>query len=190
MSLRGTDDAGRFVEDNNAKSDAWKNVCKSDKLIKKYGGDIFSKPRLFDGLHSVVDKNEPTNEKDLAKQQRLIGSMAHLALQGVKNFTLLYKKLNNFLLRNIGEALTKNPDYTGEEDIKHSPYNYSKHQFVQLQKVFQLDVGEPVTNVARTAAGAFTDSLDKRREKIISRIRKSNGSAASAITRTHTHQGG
>ena len=79
MSLRGTDDAGRFVEDNNAKSDAWKNVCKSDKLIKKYGGDIFSETRLDDGLHSIVDKNEPADEKDLAKQQRLVGTMNYLA---------------------------------------------------------------------------------------------------------------
>ena len=39
-------------------SDAWKNVCSSNKLIKKYGGDIFSETRLDDGLHSIVDKNE------------------------------------------------------------------------------------------------------------------------------------
>ena len=37
--------------------------------------------------------------------------------------------------------------------------------------------------MARIAAGAFTDSLDKRREKVITMIRKSNTQAASAITR-------
>ena len=42
--------------------------------------DIFSETTLDHGLHSVVDKKEPADEKDLAKQQRLIQSMAHLAL--------------------------------------------------------------------------------------------------------------
>ena len=54
------------------------------KLIKKYGGNIFSETRLDDGLHSIVEKNEPTEEKDIAKQQRLVGSMAHLALQDLR----------------------------------------------------------------------------------------------------------
>ena len=46
-----------------------------------------------------------------------------------------------------------------------------------------MDVAEPVTNVARIAAAAFTDSLDKKWEKVIVRIRKTNTKAAVAITR-------
>ena len=37
--------------------------------------------------------------------------------------------------------------------------------------------------MARIAAGAFTDSLDKRQEKVITRIRKSKTQATSAIAR-------
>ena len=33
----------------------------------------------------------------------------HFALQGVKNFSFLYQKLNNFILSNIGVAETGNP---------------------------------------------------------------------------------
>ena len=44
-------------------------------------------------------------------------------------------------------------------------------------------MAEPITSVVRDTAGASTDSLDKRREKIITRIRKSNAKAASAIAR-------
>ena len=55
-------------------------------------------------------------------------------------------------------------------------------QFVQIQMEIQLDVAEPVTNMARIA---FTDSLEKRREKVIARIEKSKTQAASAIARIH-----
>ena len=40
-------------------------------------------------------------------------------------------------------------------------------QFIRLQREFQLDVVEPITNIARVAASAFTDSLDKRRQKTL-----------------------
>ena len=46
-----------------------------------------------------------------------------------------------------------------------------------------MNVAEPITNVGRVAVGAFTNSLFKRWEKIISRIKKSNTKAASAIAR-------
>ena len=46
---------------------------KSDKLIKKYGGDIFSETRLDDGLHSIVDKNEPVEESQAAETCRQDG---------------------------------------------------------------------------------------------------------------------
>ena len=37
--------------------------------------------------------------------------------------------------------------------------------------------------MVRIAAGAFIDSLDKRREKLMTRVRKSNAKAAMAKTR-------
>ena len=37
-----------------------------------------------------MEKDEAAEEKDLARQQRLVGSTAHLALQNVENFTNLY----------------------------------------------------------------------------------------------------
>ena len=67
-----------------------------------------------------------------------------------------------------------------EEDSEHHFYMSSEYQnntyaqFIKIQKEFQLDVAEPVTNVARTAGAAFTDSLDKRREKGIARNKKAN----------------
>ena len=74
--------------------------------------------------------------------------MAHLALLSVENFKTLYLKLKTIY-----------------------------DQFNQLQREFQMDVADPAANVARVAVGAFTDSLNKRREKIITRIRKSNTKA-------------
>ena len=44
--------------------------------------------------------------------------MAHLVLQGVENFSLLYLKLIHFVLCNIGV-------YTGPSDTKHNTYIYS-----------------------------------------------------------------
>ena len=73
-------------------------------------------------------------------------------------------QLNNFI---IGVAETSNPEYLGPNNTKHTPFIYSVEQetlyaqFVQVQKEFQIDMAEPVTNVARIAAGAFTDSRDK-----------------------------
>ena len=87
------DAAGKFIEGDSSKPDAWKSASKSDKLIKKYGGDIFSETRLNDGLFAIVDKNEPAKDKDPAKQQRLIFSLTHLASQGVENFSILYQQL-------------------------------------------------------------------------------------------------
>ena len=87
------------------------------------------------------------------KKLNIVVSLAHLALQGVENFSLLYQGLNDVVL--------------GPSDTKHTPYIYSLQQetlyaqFVQLQREFQLDVTELLTNVARVAAGAFTGSLDK-----------------------------
>ena len=40
-----------------------------------------------------------------------------------------------------------------------------------------------MANVERIAAASFTNALDKRREKVITRIKKNNSKAAAAITR-------
>ena len=103
--------------------------------------------------------------------------MAHLALQVVENFSLLYLKLIHFVLwlRPITRSTRGLATPT--------PTSAFYAQFTQLQREFQLDVAEPINNAARVSTGAFTNSLDKRREKIIIRIRKSNAKAASAIAR-------
>ena len=116
---------------------AWKN-----------GGDIFSDTRLDDGLHSSVENNEPAGEKDLAKQWRIVVSMVQPALQSVENFTTLFLKLIDFVLGIIGLAETSNPEYMGPNNTKHTPFIYSVEQ-------------ETFNNMARIAAGAFTNSLDK-----------------------------
>ena len=46
-----------------------------------------------------------------------------------------------------------------------------------------MDLAEPLANVTRIAAESFTKALDERREKVISRIKKTNSKAAKAITR-------
>ena len=100
---------------------------------------------------------------------RLVGSMA---LQSLENFTTSYRKMNGYWLRPrhriVGEAETSNPEHTGPDDNKNVPYLYSTQealytQFIQLKREFQLDMAEPITNLARVAAGNFTDSLVKRR---------------------------
>ena len=79
----------------------------------------------------------------------------------------------------------------GPNDTKHIPFIYCVQletlyaQFLQLQREFQLDLAEPVTNLAWIATGDFTDTLDKRREKVITRMKKSNTQAASAINKIH-----
>ena len=47
--VRGMNAAGMFVEEDSSKPDAWKNASKSNKLIKKFGGEIFSATRLMTG---------------------------------------------------------------------------------------------------------------------------------------------
>ena len=189
MGLRGMDENGKFITEDDSKTDVWKHVAKSDRLVKKYAGDVFSETRLDDGLHSIVDKNETPEEKDLVRQQKTVGAVAHLTLQGMEGYAKLYNKLYDFVLAGIGPPKTTNPDWTGEEDTEHPQYIYSTYQnqtytqFQDIQREFQVDVAEPMANVARIAASAFTDSLDKRREKVISRIKRNNTKAAVAITR-------
>ena len=53
MGLRGMDDNGKFIKQKDSRTDAWKNVAKSDRLIRRYAGDAFAETRLDDGLHAI-----------------------------------------------------------------------------------------------------------------------------------------
>ena len=46
-----------------------------------------------------------------------------------------------------------------------------------------MDLAEPLASIARIATASFTGTLEERRDKVISRIRRSNTKAASAISR-------
>ena len=61
------DRGGKFIQEDETKTDTWKYVAKSDRLIKKYTGDAFADTRLDDGLHAKVDKDATTEEKEWAK---------------------------------------------------------------------------------------------------------------------------
>ena len=49
MGMRGMDAEGNFINQKDNKTDEWKNVAKSDRLIKRYAGDIFAETRHDDG---------------------------------------------------------------------------------------------------------------------------------------------
>ena len=68
LGLRGMDDKGKFIQEEDSRADAWKNVAKSDRLVRKYAGDAFANIRLDDGLHAIVAKDSTSEEKKLAKQ--------------------------------------------------------------------------------------------------------------------------
>ena len=75
------------------------------------------------------------------------------------------------------------------EDETHDQYIYSEgqnmayEQFQNVQREFQVDLAEPLASIARIATASFTGTLDERRDKVISKIRRSNTKAASAISR-------
>ena len=115
--------------------------------------------------------------------------MAHLTLQAMEGYSLLYNRLTDLVISGIGQPNTVNLEWTGEGDTLHHQYIYSEWQnqnydyFQTIQRELQVDVAEPMANVARIAAASFTNALDKRREKVIARIKKNNSKAAAAITR-------
>ena len=67
------DDNSKFIQQKDSRTDAWKNVAKSDRLIRRYAGDAFAETRLDDGLHAIVDKDASSEEKKLSRQQRTMG---------------------------------------------------------------------------------------------------------------------
>ena len=86
----------------------------------------------------------------------------------------------------IGALSQRNPEWKEEGD--NTLANIWSERQVQvygelmaLLKEFQVDVAEPISNVARISASAYTRVLDKRREKDLSKIRRNNSKAATAI---------
>ena len=189
MHMRGMDDSGKFIYEDESKTDAWKFVAKSDKLVRRYSGESFGDTKLDDGLHSIVDKSESQEEKDLVKLQRAFGSIGHLALKAMEGYATLYQKLETFVDVGIGPPKGQNPEYRGAEDGVNPQFVYTEFQnktwqdFTEIQKELQVDVAEPIANATRIAASFFTNTLEKRRESVLSRIRKKNSSAATAINR-------
>ena len=41
----------------------WKHVAKSDRLLKKYAGDVFTDIQLDEGLHFLADKDVTTRRE-------------------------------------------------------------------------------------------------------------------------------
>merc|ERR1712055_779003 len=80
---------GKFIQQEDNKADEWKNVAKSDRLVRRNAGDIFADTRLDDGLHAIVDKDSTSEEKKLAKQQKTKGAIAHLTLQAMEHYSIL-----------------------------------------------------------------------------------------------------
>ena len=188
LTIRGMDSNGKFATDEDPRPDAWKYVAKSDYLVKKYSGDIFAESKLDDGLHSIVNKGESSADKDLIRSQRVLGSIGHLALNAMESYGSFYHKIIQFVSRNIGDPKDPNPDWK-EGDPMEKQFVYSEYQsstwaeFNSLLKELQLDVSEPISNITRVAASAYTRSLEVRRENLISRIKKNNPKAATAIGR-------
>ena len=57
LYLRDRNGDGKFVTEDDARTDMWKHVAKSDRLLKKYAGDVFTDIQLDEGLHFIVDKD-------------------------------------------------------------------------------------------------------------------------------------
>ena len=188
MGMRGMVAEGNFIIQKDNKTDEWKNVAKSDRLIKRYAGDIFAETRLDDGLHAIVDKDTSTEEKKQSKQQKTMGAIAHLSLLSMENYSTLYKKITNMYMWYIGRPETPNPawkegDKTQYQYIYNEGQNRAYAQLQEVQREFQVDLAEPLANIARIATASFTGSLEERRGKVISKIKRSNTKAASVISR-------
>ena len=122
MGLRGMDDNGKFIQQEDSRADEWKNVAKSDRLVRRYAGDAFADTRLDDGLHAIVDKDSTSEEKKLAKQQKTMGAITHLTLQAIESYSNLYKKVEDMVMWSIGQPNADNPEWTGVDDSVHSKY--------------------------------------------------------------------
>ena len=104
----------------------------------------------------------------------------------MENYSTLYKKINDLYMWYIGGPKTPNPEWTeGEETQDQFIYNEGQNrayaQFQEVQCELQVDLAEPLANIARITTASFTGSLEERRDKVISKIKRSNTKAASVI---------
>ena len=63
LYLRDMNGDGKFVTEDDARTDMWKHVAKSDRLLKKYAGDVFADTQFDEGLHSIADKDVTAEER-------------------------------------------------------------------------------------------------------------------------------
>ena len=74
-----------------------------------------------------------------------MGAIAHLSLQAMENYSMLYKKISDLYTWYIGEPNTPNPEWTGDVNETHDQYIYSEGQnkadvqFQEVQREFQVD---------------------------------------------------
>ena len=129
---------------------------------------MFADSKLDDGLYSIVDKKESTVEKELTKSQRILWAVGHLSLMATENYGIFYNKLHDYINRLIGKPETPNPDY--DQDESHEKYIWSQAQadaydeFISILREFQLEVSEPISNITKISANAFTRSVEKGRD--------------------------
>ena len=135
-----------------------------------------------------MDNDASTEEKKQSKQQKTMGAIAHLSLLSMENYSTLYEKITNMFMWYIGGPNTINPawtegDETQDQFIFNEGQNKAYAQFQEVQRELQVDLAEPLANIARIATASFTGSLEERRDKVISKIKRLNTKAASVISR-------
>ena len=187
LKMRGMDDSGKFLTERDARPDAWKDVSKSDRLVRRFSGEVFADSKLDDGLHSIVNKHDVPEDKDLVRSQKTFGSIGHLCLTALESFGRIYKTLGEFVSSNLGPPESINPEWTEGSDLPQLVYSGEQMEtwteFQDILKELQVDVAEPISNVARISASSFTHALDARREKVLFVVKKNNSKAANAIGR-------
>ena len=187
--MRGMDTSGKFIPEDESKHDEWKLKAKSDRLVRKYSGEALADTKLDDGLYPIVDKFVSQEEKDLIKMQRIMGAMGHLTLKAMEGYSTIYGKLTEFVNVGLGSPELKNPAYQGEQDSINREFIWSDRQeksykdFQDILMELQVDVADHLASVSRIAASSFTKVLDKRREKVLAKIKRNNPMAASTISK-------
>ena len=152
FKLRGLNQDDKYVTEDDTKQDAWKTHILADKLVKKYGGEVFSDTKVDDGLHSIVESKESNEEKELTKLQKLQGSTVHLALYDLEGFKTKYEKLQNFIDSWVGNPAKENPEFDPASPPSDSnlPFMWSDQQTAmyeqgqELLTELQIDVAEPL----------------------------------------------
>ena len=104
-----------------------------------------------------------------------------------ENYGIFYNKLHDYINRLIGKPETPNPDY--DQDESHEKYIWSQAQadaydeFISILREFQLEVSEPISNITKISANAFTRSVEKGRDRVLDTVRRTNKTAANSISR-------